>query len=162
MRHTKVSLSRIGWLTVATLLTFAACDPGATSATVRLSGFVFSDITTDLACDEYTDPSQRPEELSGIELLFEDAEGNSLGTTTTGALERQDLDYGCRFSAAYEIVLDRAESFTVDFDPPEPRNFGGLYYDGANTLEGQTVDYQTIVDNGLTWNFEAPPQWVTP
>ena len=162
MGHTKISPSRVGWSTVAVLLAFAACGTGDPASTLRVSGVVFSDFKTDWTCDEYDNPDEVPEELSGIRLFFEDSEGRALGTTTTGVLVTEDLDYGCRFSAAYEVVLDRAESYTVDFDPPEPRNSGGMYYDGANALTPQTVEHQTLTDNDVTWNFEAPPQWVTP
>jgi hypothetical protein len=160
MRHDS-NLTGRRWSMAAALLAVSACGFGDPPSSVRLDGVVFSDFKIDRSCSELTDPDQRPEELSGITLTFTNADGRVLGTTT-GVIETEDLSYGGRFQAPYEIVVERSESYQVDFDPPEPRNSGGVFYDGANALGAQVIGFASLSDKSLTWDFEAPAQWVVP
>lgn len=130
---------------------------------MQVEGMVYTDATVDQTCAELTAPQHRPEELSGIELIFvpEGASGDA-ASAVTGALETEDLDYGCRFLARYQVTLERAGSYSVSFVTPEPRVFGGAYFTGTEHLEEQRRTLEQLEENGLRWDFEVPPEWAVP
>lgn len=126
-------------------------------------GGVFTDFHVDGPCELSEDSFGQPEELSGIILTFTDPDGVLLGEATTGALQIESLDYGCRYLAEYSLTLPPASAYTVDFDPPTPRNFPfGGYFEGAEELETQDISHVDLEAAGFEWSFEAPPQYVVP
>lgn len=140
----------------------AGIGEGRRGSQIEIHGEVFSEHRVDLPCEEQAADESRPQELSGIELSFSDAEGNLLGTATSGPLEVEPLDYGCRFFAGYRATVSPASRYRVDFDPPPPREVSGGYFEGAELLEPQEISHRDLEAAGFTWSFEAEPAYVVP
>jgi hypothetical protein len=154
----------LGALTVgAAAVLLAACGGtfGGSGDEVTVTGTVFSDHHIDLPCEELTADPLRPEELSGIRLVFTDGTGNALGEAVTGDLEWRKLDYGCRFLAAYSVTLPRRAAYRIDFEPKPPRGQGAMYL-GAEDLEPQGIRHAELEERGFEWSFEAEPSYGTP
>lgn len=129
---------------------------------IEIHGEVFSEHRVDLPCPEQAADESRPQELSGIELSFSNAEGDHLGTATTGPLEVEPLDYGCRFYAEYRVTISPAARYRVEFDPPPPRDVSGGYFEGAELLEAREISHGDLEAAGFRWSFEAEPAYVVP
>lgn len=133
-------------------------DPGR----IALSGAIYTDFRTDEGCAEYTEPSHLPSALAEVVITFTDGSGEVIGSIVPGRLDRLDIARGCRFLAPYEIVLPRIAEYHVDFDAPDPDPGLVGYFDGANALQSQVATLADLEADGLTWIFEAPPQFVVP
>jgi hypothetical protein len=151
-------------LTAVMALLLAGCGGifGRASDDVRVTGAVFSDHRVDLPCEEQASDPMRPQELSGIRLLFADGMGNRLGDAVTGELRWRRLDYGCRFFAEYSVTLFRSAEYHVDFDPPQPRDIQGAMFLGAEDLEPQRIRHAELEEQAFEWSFEAEPSYAVP
>lgn len=134
---------------------------GGDDGMVSLRGSVFSDHRVDQPCETQAANPLRPDPLAGIRLTFSNAAGDVLGTAVTGALQWEDLEYGCRFFAGYAVELPEAPEYHVAFDP-EPPVTTDAYYSGAEDLQPARITRDDIVANGNTWTFEALPSYVVP
>lgn len=143
----------------------AACGDegrsGRADDVVSLRGSVFSDHQVDQPCEMQAANPLRPDALAGIRLTFSSGGGDVLGTATTGPLQWEDLEYGCRFYAGYAIELPESAEYHVTFDP-EPPAGTDAYYSGAEDLEPVLVTRRQLAANGDTWSFEAAPSYVVP
>lgn len=143
------------------LLLLSACG-SVSPGSVTVEGMVYSDHRVDLPCEEQAALPTRPEELSEIVLRFSDQTASPLAEATTGLLEWEELDHGCRFLARYRVTLPKAEVYRVEFYPPPPRELDGSYFEGAEVLEPQEISLAELEAAGRRWNFEAPPSYVVP
>ncbi len=153
----------VGMAIAAFALAASGCAAtGERAVAVRLHGEVFSDHRIDQPCDEQAAAPSRPEELSGILLVFTDSAGLEMGRATTGELEWRELAPGCRFVATYAVDLPHADRYQVTFDPPEPRVVGGMSFVGAEELHPATVSLVELEATGFEWSFEVAPTYVVP
>ncbi|HVL54364.1 MAG TPA: hypothetical protein VM344_08910 [Vitreimonas sp.] len=135
---------------------------------VNVRGTVYTDFRVDTPCESQTGPA----ELSNIVLTFEDAAGRVVGTARTGGLQVEELPIGpgtetwthggCRFFAPYSVTIPVAESYAVEFDPPEPAFRAGGYFSGTEELSRQTASHDDLIRSGYVWSFEVPPSFVVP
>jgi len=129
---------------------------------VSITGTVFSDHRVDLPCEEQAADPLRPEELSGIRLRFTDGRGELLGGAVTEELQWRELDYGCRFFAAYSVTLPRRVEYRVTFEPRPPKDIHGAMYLGAEDLEPQRISLAELEQRGFEWSFEAESSYAVP
>lgn len=149
-------------LACAVALSSCGTAPQVDPDNVALSGAIYTDFRTDQGCAEYTQPAQLPSALAEVVITFTDGAGSVVGSVVPGRLDRMDLARGCRFLAPYEIVLPRIDEYHVDFEAPDPDPGLVGYFDGANALQPQETTLAQLEADGLTWIFEAPPQFVVP
>ncbi len=163
MNTTTHRTNRVAALVVcAVVLSSCGATPQTDPDTVALSGAIYTDFRTDQGCSEYTEPAHLPLALAGVVLTFTDEGGEVVGSVVPGRLDRMDLARGCRFLAPYEIALPRLDRYHVDFDAPDPDPGLVGYFDGANALQPQETTLAELELDGMTWIFEAPPQFVVP
>jgi hypothetical protein len=147
----------------ATVLLVACGGPfGRSGDEISITGTVFSDHRVDLPCEEQAADPSRPEGLSRLRLRFTDGRGDLVGAAVTEELQWRELDYGCRFFAAYSVTLPRRVEYRVTFEPRPPRDVDGAMYLGAEDLEPQRISLAELERRGFEWSFEAEASYAVP